>query len=100
MKITPTDRADLAAAIAPLDTPKRRAAYLAGDFPRAEMVKNLDMRYRWDLLSEAMNGFRRQMALGESGRERDVYDRIYTYADDTHLDTALRSIVPALVPAN
>lgn len=39
----------LAAAIAPHDTPERRAQYLAGDFPRAALVKDLNKRYRWDL---------------------------------------------------
>jgi hypothetical protein len=39
----------LAAAIAPLDTVERRAQYLAGDFDRADRVKDLDKRYRWDL---------------------------------------------------
>jgi hypothetical protein len=89
MKITPTDRQAIRDLIAPLDTPERRAAYLAGDFPRADRVQNLDMRYRWDLL----------WALPAEPRNT-VMQTVWLYADDTNLDTALRSIVPALVPAN
>jgi hypothetical protein len=74
----------LKAALVPLDTAARRAQYRAGAFPRAQHVKDLDKRYRWDLLNM-------QPAL-----LRWVCDEIYTYADDAHIDTALRAIVPAL----
>lgn len=82
MKVTVEHQEVLRTAIGPLDTAERRATYLAGDFPRAELVKDLDVRYRWDLLwaSDAMT------AIGDAGRD---------YLD-AHIDTALRSIVPAL----
>ena len=35
--------------IADFDTEDRRNAYREGRFPRADTVRNLDMRYRWDL---------------------------------------------------
>jgi hypothetical protein len=78
----------LRAAIAPLDTPARREAYLSGRFPRAELVKDLDKRYRWDLL------------WGTTGSERvGFWSDLYAYLNDDHIDTALRSIVPKLETA-
>jgi hypothetical protein len=67
--------------IAPLDTPERRAVYIAGEFPRADAVKDLDVRYRWDLFY-AVKGFE-IIGAGE-------------FTSD-HIDTALRRIVPPLV---
>ena len=80
MKITPQDLNAMRKAIAPLDTKDRRARYQARAFPRAELVKDIDKRYRWDLLHES--GYRAV--------------ELYDYADDTHIDTALRNIVPVL----
>ena len=74
----------LADAVAPLDTPERRARYLAGDFPRADAVQDLSKRYRWDLYYA-------------SG-----YNRTFWSCDDedhpadAHIDTILRRVVPAL----
>ena len=70
-------------AIGPLDTAAARGAYRRGDFPRADRVKNLDMRYRWDLLAAA-NAY---------GIVRAIYDR---GGHDDHIDTALRRIVAPL----
>ena len=74
----------LGAAIAPHDTAERRAQYLAGDFPRAELVKDLDKRYRWDLYWLV----------------RPTLDTALTdvlgWSNDACLDTALRKCVPAL----
>lgn len=75
MKMTPDHFAELKTAIEPLDTAERRAKYLAGDFPRAERCKDLNMRYRWDLYWLARNP------------DHD------SYLNDTHIDTALRRIV-------
>jgi hypothetical protein len=83
MKITATDFATLADAITPQDTETVRATYRAGDFPRADRVKDLNKRYRWDLL-HAAGGWRLTTALYKAG------------ASDAHIDTALRRIVPAL----
>ena len=69
-------------AISPLDTPDARERYRSGNFPRSDTVKNLDMRYRWDLLWES--GY----------RVTDLYDLFG--ANDTHIDTALREIVEVL----
>ena len=72
--------------IAPLDTPETRQAYREGRFPRADRVRDLDMRYRWDLYYAA--------------RVSDVLDRWGGGDDegltDAHIDTALRRIVPPL----
>jgi hypothetical protein len=69
------------AAIEPLDTEEARAAYRAGNFPRADRVKDLNKRYRWDLAHAAKLNL---IALYDVG------------CNDTHIDTALRNIVPAL----
>ena len=77
----------MSAAIKPLDTPERRAAYADGDFPRADRVKDLNLRYRWDLYWASK--------INNSNEMREAYtprDGI----NDAHLDTALRSIVPNL----
>lgn len=71
------------AAITPIDTPERRAAYLSGRFPRADRVRNLDVRYRWDALHAS--GFRTADLYAEPG------------IDDSHIDSALRAIAPPLV---
>ena len=84
MKIQASDIEVLRAAIAPLDTPAARAQYIAGDFPRAEAVQDLDKRYRWDLLWAAM----------PSAEVCTLMDR--NAAHDAHMDTALRSIVAPL----
>lgn len=85
MRVTAEDRETMRAAIAPLDTEAVRDAYRAGRFPRADRVKDLDKRYRWDLFYAA-----------------DLWDLTSAlYGDgvnDTHLDTALRSIVAPLHP--
>jgi hypothetical protein len=80
MKITAQEVAALAAIIAPYDTEAAREDYRNGRFARADKVQDLNKRYRWDLV-------------GASGWQTtaDLYDAGYT-----HIDTALRSIVPAL----
>lgn len=71
----------ISAAITPLDTNELRLSYLKGDIPRADKVKDLNKRYRWDLFWIVWHV------------RRDVRDAIEGY-DDSHLDTALRRIVP------
>lgn len=80
MKVKPEHLAAIREAITPLDTDERRARYIAGDFFRAEEVKDLDKRYRWDLLWES-----------RTNKAFPIYD--YNTA---HIDTALRSIVKPL----
>lgn len=83
MKVT-TDHLDrLRAGIAPLDTGEARDVYRTGDFPRADRVNDLNMRYRWDLLWAA------------AAADRSIYDVLSEYKD-THIDTALRAVVPSL----
>jgi len=68
-------------AIAPLDTPQMRERYRAGDFPRANATRDLDMRYRWDLFWKA-GGYR--LLPSKNG------------LDSSHIDTGLRRVVPSL----
>ena len=89
MKVTPDQLTAVRERIAPLDTAERRQAYREGRFPRADKVRDLDMRYRWDLYYAA--------------RVSDVLDR-WGGGDgegltDAHIDTALRRIIPPLVEA-
>lgn len=83
MRVTGVDIATLTEALRPLDTPARRDAYRAGKFPRADKVRDLDKRYRWDLYWAAVRA-------GNS-----LPDSTHGYSD-AHIDTALRRIVPAL----
>ncbi len=80
MKVSAEHLSVIAAAIGPLDTPERRACYLGGDFPRADVVRDLGKRYRWDLYWSAV---RAGHSLPDS---TDGYN-------DAHIDTALRHIL-------
>jgi hypothetical protein len=87
MRISESTLNTLRDAIAPLDTTERRERYhLAGDFPRANVVKDLDKRYRWDLFWEA----------GCLYVLSDEPGRMPTDLSDAHIDTALRRIVAPL----
>jgi len=57
------------------------AKYVAGDFPRADRCKDLNVRFRWDLF-------------WASGVSSEMYQADLT---DAHIDTALRKIVPDIV---
>lgn len=59
-----------------------RARYDATHDPR---VKDPATRFRWDLFHHA-------------GLTRFACDSLYPYADDSHIDTALRAIVRELIP--
>lgn len=48
-----------------------------------ERVKDLDKRFRWDLSRAAVGA-------------RWICDEVYSYANDDHIDTALRRIVGGL----
>lgn len=87
MKVTAEHLALIRGAVEPLDTPERRARYLARDFPRADVVQDLDMRYRWDTLWLAV------APMDSDDVRHVVYDGGYATA---HLDTALRAVVPPL----
>jgi hypothetical protein len=89
LKITAEDLDSLKNALSPLDTPERRERYLSGDFPNAQKCRDLDMRYRWDLLNAT------GLKIGDgAGMPGDL--NLYAYLNDDHIDSALRSIVPPL----
>lgn len=90
MKIQTEHLNALHAAVAPLDTAENRAKYLAGTFPNADRCKDVDMRYRWDLLAAS------KLKIGDGAEMPGL--PLYSYIDDAHIDIALRSIVPALQP--
>jgi ubiquinone biosynthesis protein COQ9 len=75
MKITQEHLDQLRALVAPLDTAQNRKAYRSAGLSA--------MRYRWDLLWAAK-------------APRELWDAMYRYANDTHIDTALRRIVSDL----
>ena len=70
--------------IARHDTEMRRAAYREGRYPRADRTRDLNMRYRWDLLWAV------------HGRLPDALRKDLDDLRDTHIDTALRRIVAQL----
>ena len=84
MKMTPALFDWLRAEIERHDTESRRTAYREGRYPRADRTRDLDMRYRWDLLW-AVHGTLPDVLRGELNDLRD-----------THIDTALRRIVAQL----
>ena len=53
---------------------------MRADIATDTRVKDADKRLRWDLSYRA-------------GLSRWICDNLYTYCDDTHIDTALRAIV-------
>lgn len=63
--------------IEPLDTQERRYRYQNGLFPRADRVKDLNIRYRYDLMYES-----------------NAYKLLPVEA--RNVDTALRRIIPDL----
>lgn len=79
MKISQGEVQALRELIQPLDTEAQREHYRQGNFPRANKVKDLDRRYQWDLF---------WVARGMSALTGEY--------KDSHIDTALRSIVPSL----
>lgn len=83
MKVSPEHREAIARAIRPFDTAETRARYVARDIPRADTVRDIDRRYRWDLLWAAV----------DSGRASYAMIRDYK---DAHVDTVLRQCVAPL----
>lgn len=53
--------------------------YQARDIPRAESVKDINKRFRWDMVYLAK-------------LSPWICDNLYLYLDDTHIDTALRHV--------
>ena len=75
MKMIPTHFQALRAKLTPMDTEENRAAYAAAG--------HSTRRYQWDLVRA-------------SGALPFVCDTLYTYLDDTHIQTALDRIVQPL----
>ena len=88
MKMKPEHFEALRAAVAPLDTPTNRTLYINNGFPRAAECKDKNMRYRWDLL------YASKLKIGDGVGMSGL--PLYQYLDSTHIDTALRAIVPPL----
>lgn len=84
MKMTPTLFDWLRAAIERYDTDACRAAYREGRYPRADRTKDVNLRYRWDLLWAVRDSM------------PDVLGKELNGLRDTHIDTALRRIVAPL----
>jgi len=57
-----------------------KTAYETGQFPRSEMVKDLQKRFVWDILFSA--------------KQYDFINELYKYMNDIHIETALRKICP------
>lgn len=83
MKVTDEHFAILKSAIEPWDIEERRERYRNRDIVRAESVKDIDKRYRWDLYYTAA---RQVGGLPDSTSGYNM----------NHIDTALRKIVKPL----
>jgi hypothetical protein len=90
MKIPKDIVEEMRQAISQLDTEEVREAYRTGNFPRSEFTKDLDKRYRWDLLWATMGN--------EVLPKQYISDTLYEIpgVNDSHIDTALRNIVSPL----
>lgn len=64
--------------------PNAVAGYEAGKFPRSEHVKDLQVRFVWDLFYALPN-------------HREYADHFYTYLHDAHIQTALKKICPTVI---
>ena len=71
--------------VLPYDSPQKREQYKTGKFPNADKTKDLNMRYRWDLL---------WLALVNGGNSDFLNESLYGYLDD--IDSALKYIVRPL----
>lgn len=91
MKMRPELYNRLRAAIEPIDSFALRERYLKGDIPRSETVKDIDVRYRWDLYWMATSA--RNPASAKLREDLNAEDY-----ESSHIDTALRRIVPSLTP--
>ena len=79
MKITPTHYQHMKAAIAAIATPAKVAAHRQFILNEGKS-KDVEKRLRWDMSYY-------------SGLTPYICDNVYSYADDTHVDTALRQIM-------
>lgn len=83
MKMTPQHFQTLKSLLEPVDTEERRTLYKESRYPRAELTKDVNKRYRWDCL----------YATGEA---HSIMSDLYAYLNDEHIDTAMRNLVRPL----
>lgn len=90
MKIPKNIVEEMRIAISDIDNEELRNHYRTGNIPRFDSVKDLDMRYRWDLLWTA--------CVLDLLPQQYISDTLYAIdgVNDSHIDTALRNIVPPL----
>lgn len=69
-----------------LNNATNRARYISGDFPRADKVKDLDMRFRFDIL----------WAIPSNVRVLLLDDIRLAGGTDTHINSLLASMIPTL----
>lgn len=84
MKASKEIQEQFRAALEGIDTEYWRTEYRAGRFHNADKTKDVNKRYRWDLLHSVPDSWRLTSACYDQGM------------NDSHIDTLLRSIVPAL----
>lgn len=84
MKITPEDYQELKTLLAPFVS---KLAAHREILKQDKRVKDLEMRLRWDLYSAAVPS---------TSEGYDWQRRVYTYANDEHIDTALRRAMAEL----
>jgi hypothetical protein len=84
VKVTPEHLAEIRDAVTPLDTEEWRERYRQRAILRADQVKDIDKRYRWDLYYAAARD-----------SEGGLPDSTNGY-NMNHIDTALRAVVPPL----
>lgn len=82
MKMTRSHFHMLCEKVLPVVTPEVIEAYETGNFPRAELVKDLQMRFCFDMLYRA--------------NVTDLMKELYTYLNDDHIYTALKAALPKI----
>lgn len=75
----------LATLVAQYDNEANRTRYRNRDIPRADAVKDINKRYRWDIWYVVTR------------RNREFFDAVQEVnPSDSHIDTLLRSVIPTL----
>lgn len=93
MRMTKDDQARIAAAIAPLDKEEIRDLYRRWAEANPGKFGDINKRYRWDLLWKAIDS--KVLTYEQAFGFKPEDDHRVGYSGE-HVDTALRSIVPAL----
>lgn len=86
LKLEPL-RQELQPYVNQLNTTANRRRYIAGDFPRADKCKDVNKRFRWDILWAIPSRIRQP--IHEQARELG--------GNDKHLDSLLKSMIHDLV---